>query len=101
MIKLRPKDWQRIIAIAQQTLPENAQIIAYGSRVDGSAHQASDLDLMIKTPDDQKLLITQLIEFKEALRQSNIPILIDVFDWHKTPQTFKDTLNNTKCETLY
>ena len=48
---LRKKDKQRLQAIAERTLPPEVEIWADGSRVDGSAHEGSDLDLVLRTPD--------------------------------------------------
>ncbi|MGB1108735.1 MAG: nucleotidyltransferase domain-containing protein [Gammaproteobacteria bacterium] len=88
MIDLREKDQQALIDIAGQTLPADAQLWAYGSRVKGTNHDTSDLDLVIKMPAGQTLPLDTLDEFQTALRDSNIPILIQAFDWDRLPQTF-------------
>jgi len=41
---LRAKDRRQICAIAARIFQEPVEIWAYGSRVDGTAHDASDLD---------------------------------------------------------
>lgn len=93
MINLRPQDKQAIIDIARQTLPANAQLLAYGSRVNGTSHDTSDLDLAIKTPTDAPLKSSQFVKFRDALQDSTIPILIQVMDWHKIPTTFQQNIN--------
>ena len=52
MILIRDKDKQNIEQIEQmianETITIPCEIIAYGSMVDGTAHDTSDLDLAIK-----------------------------------------------------
>lgn len=59
---------------------------AYGSRVDGTAHEGSDLDLVVKEfgQDD-----ANLFELREELKESNIPFLIDIFEFNKLPESFQ------------
>ena len=61
-------------------------IWAFGSRIDGSAHPGSDLDLAIV---DYGQKDTDYIELKETLTQSNIPFLIDIFGFNKLPESFR------------
>ena len=48
----------------------NAEIWAYGSRLNGTAHAGSDLDLVVKSFNDNT---KSLLELKELLNDSNIP----------------------------
>jgi len=64
------------------------EVWAYGSRVKGTAHDGSDLDLVIMTKDGNKIPIELLIELKEKIRDSNVPILVDLFDWARLPESF-------------
>ena len=43
---------------------------------------------MVRTDDLARLDIDEFIDFKEALTNSNIPILIKVMDWGRIPQSF-------------
>ena len=63
------------------------EVWAYGSRVKGTAHDGSDLDLVIMTKDGNKIPIELLIELKEKIRDSNVPILVDLFDWAREVET--------------
>jgi predicted nucleotidyltransferase len=84
---LRAKDKDRLLAIFDAVkIP--IEVWAYGSRVDGSAHEGSDLDLVIRTPDLQKLPLDVFLELKEILRECNIPIVIELFDWARLPESF-------------
>ncbi len=67
--------------IFQQTVPD-AQIWAYGSRVDGTAHSGSDLDLALVGDGDISAL-------KAALQESNIPFLVDVVKFEHLPESFQ------------
>lgn len=78
----------------------SAEVWAYGSRVTGYAHDGSDLDLVILTPDRKKLSLDTLMELKEKIRESNIPILVEVFDWARLPETFHKNIEASH-EVLY
>jgi predicted nucleotidyltransferase len=64
------------------------EVWAYGSRVDGTAHEGSDLDLVVLTQDREKMPVDTFLELKEKIRDSNIPILVDLFDWARLPESF-------------
>jgi predicted nucleotidyltransferase len=85
---IRDKDKLEIIKIAKETIKTPSQIWAFGSRVNGDAHDTSDLDLVIVSNSNKKIDIDEFMSFKEALRDSNIPILIQVLDWNRIPESF-------------
>ena len=92
---IRDKDKVRVIALAKKTLQQPLQILAYGSRVNGEAHDTSDLDLVLKTKDNSHINIDDFLNFKEALQNSNIPIIVQVLDWNRVPDSFhKNILEN-------
>jgi len=64
------------------------EVWAYGSRVSGSAHDRSDLDLVLRSADLKKLPADALTDIKEKIQESNIPILVEVFDWARLPDSF-------------
>lgn len=84
-ILLEEKYADEIKSIIKKTYP-NAVIWAYGSRVDGTAHEGSDLDLVIK---DFGQNDSYLFELKEELKESNVPFLIDIFEFDKLPENFR------------
>jgi predicted nucleotidyltransferase len=84
---LRNKDKERLIAIFE-TAPTNIEVWAYGSRVNGTAHEGSDLDLVIRTPTLDKLAIDVYLDLKEKIQESNIPIVVELFDWARLPESF-------------
>ena len=93
-MKLRDQDRIRIESIARETLKTPLEIWAYGSRVNGDAHDMSDLDLVILTNNKEKLNISEFMSFKESLQESNIPILIQVMDWNRIPESFHENILN-------
>ena len=87
-IRLRPQDRKEVERILGQFVP-NEEVWVYGSRVDGSGHELSDLDLVIRHPGDlkQKQAVS-LDELKGAFSESNLPFLVDVHDWASLPVAF-------------
>lgn len=64
-------------------------IWAFGSRIDGSAHSGSDLDLAIVGYGQEETDYTGL---KEELKESSIPFLIDIFELDKLPENFQQEI---------
>ena len=82
-----------LINIFGEFCPES-EVLAYGSRLSGNAHEGSDLDLTIKNfPKEQ-----YLFELKQKVSESNIPFLVDINLYDNLPQSFKDEIdkNNVK-----
>ena len=73
-------------ALLREHVPDT-EVWAYGSRVTGESHPASDLDLVLRGPSLEPLShgFTDLLE---ALEDSNIPILVQAHDWARLPQSF-------------
>ena len=69
-------------------LPPTAEVWAYGSRVTGQAHEASDLDLVVRGPSLQPVDAQRLHSLRILLEESNLPILVDVHDWAHLPERF-------------
>lgn len=82
---IKEKYLKELLSIFENYCPQ-AEIWAYGSRVKGNAHEGSDLDLVIKTFGNSKKNIAEL---KELLCNSNIPFLIDIFEFDKLPESFQ------------
>ena len=89
---LRDKDRVCISTLAIKILKTPSQIWAFGSRINGKAHDTSDLDLVIVTDNHKKLPINEFISFKEAIKNSNIPILVQILDWERIPESFHQNI---------
>jgi predicted nucleotidyltransferase len=92
MIDLRDKDRRAIIDIANRVFSVGTEIWAYGCRIKGTHHDASDLDLVIKAPLEQEFDLEQLVDFQSALQESTIPILVQVLSWQHIPEHFQQTI---------
>ncbi|MBK8954161.1 MAG: nucleotidyltransferase domain-containing protein [Saprospiraceae bacterium] len=70
------------------------QVWAYGSRVNGDAHDGSDLDLVIRMKSGEAFPMQEFFELQNTINQSNVPILIDLRDWHHLPESFQKNILN-------
>jgi predicted nucleotidyltransferase len=87
---IREKDKQALITIFQQHFQQHeVEVLAYGSRVNGTAHDASDLDLAIRSKGNTPIQPKIILELIETIRESNIPILVDIHNWDRLPDSFK------------
>ena len=86
-LDLQPQHLALLRQLLQQHLPQ-AEVWAYGSRVNGDGHEASDLDLVVRQPADLKQETNHLDNLRDALVESNLPIRVDVVDWARIPATF-------------
>ncbi len=75
-------------ALLNQCLPPTTEVWAYGSRVTGEAHEASDLDLVVRGANLEPLPLHHLNSLRISLSDSNLPILVDVHDWACLPASF-------------
>jgi uncharacterized protein len=89
---LREKDRQSLIVIFE-TIPAPVEIWAYGSRVYGTAHSGSDLDLVLRTSNLKPLNKDELNVLCEKIRESNIPILVELRDWATLPISFHKNIS--------
>ncbi len=87
-LKLQARHLNMILELIRKYLPY-AQVWAYGSRVNGDCHEASDLDLVTRNPAALDQPVPDLFDFKEALTESNLPIHVDVVDWAQIPESFE------------
>jgi len=91
MIDLDPSLLERIVSVFQEHIPKTS-IYIYGSRVRGTARKYSDVDIMIKGKNAVSL--EKLNELKEAFSSSNIPLVVDIHDWHTISDEFKNIIKD-------
>ncbi|MCK6614626.1 MAG: nucleotidyltransferase domain-containing protein [Ignavibacteriaceae bacterium] len=96
---LREKDKQTLEAIFKE-ITGDFEVWAYGSRVNGTAHEGSDLDLVIKRNDSQPVSYEVMDQLRENITESNIPILVEIRDWVRIPESFRKNILD-KYEVLY
>ena len=68
------------------------EVLAYGSRVKGEAHAASDLDLVVRDPLDPQRPCPAIPALRRAFIDSNLPISVDVQDWARLPEPFRQEI---------
>ncbi|MCX6352502.1 MAG: nucleotidyltransferase domain-containing protein [Bacteroidetes bacterium] len=88
---LRDKDKETLCQIfSELTIP--VEVWAYGSRVKGAAHQGSDLDLVIRSQKLTPISYEIYTGLCEKIKESNIPILVELRDWAMLPQSFHSNI---------
>lgn len=87
VLMMRDKDKRQLMQLLARYLPK-VSAWAYGSRVSGDAHDASDLDIVLRSADLSPIPIAELEDFLDALRDSTIPILVEARDWARLPESF-------------
>ena len=74
-------------ALLREYVPD-AEVWAYGNRVNGQGNDSSDLNLALRSPNLEPLGY-KYVELVEALEQSNLPILVQVHEWARLPESFR------------
>ncbi|MDE0098888.1 MAG: restriction endonuclease subunit S, partial [Truepera sp.] len=89
MIDLNPNHLGTVKAILAEHVPE-CEVRAFGSRATWTAKDYSDLDLAIlgQGPLDW----TTLGRLKEAFEESDLPMRVDVLDWHAISGGFREVI---------
>ena len=89
MIDLSPNHLKTVQQILEEHVPA-CEVRAFGSRVTQSAKKYSDLDLAVVgvTALDRHTLA----RLKEAFEDSDLPILVDVLDWHGISESFQEII---------
>ncbi len=85
---LSPRHRRQLETLLREHLPD-VEVWAYGSRVNGRSHDGSDLDLALRGPNLQEIPGSSLDAFLEALRESNIPFLVEARDWARLSESFR------------
>jgi len=78
---------RRIVADLLRDVPAGIEILIFGSRVDGSPHRSSDLDICLKGagPIDPRFLG----ELEDRLRDSLLPFKVDLLDYARATPEFR------------
>ncbi len=96
-IDLRPAHLAELKRVLVQYAP-GAEVWAFGSRVNGTEHEASDLDLVLRNLSSPEMPIPGIGQLREALSDSALPILVDVLDWARIPDSFRREIERSHCE---
>jgi predicted nucleotidyltransferase len=87
-----PEKYLKMVQDILQTHLPNAEVWAYGSRVNGDYYDASDLDLVVRQPNNLTQRQFNLDEVKDAFVESNIPIIVQLVDWARIPNSFHEEI---------
>lgn len=99
-LDLRPEWLETVQRLMALHLPD-AEVFAYGSRVNGSSHEGSDLDLIARNPNDPTQPLSGFTALREAFAESNLPILIDLLDWARLPESFRQEISRSVTVKVY
>lgn len=89
MIDLNPKYLKTVQAILALHVPEY-EVRVFGSRAKWTAIEHSDLDLAVVG--SEPFGIRKMRKLSEAFEDSNLPIRIDIVDWHSVSDGFKKVI---------
>lgn len=90
-LDLAPHHLATLRSLLEQHVPE-AEVWAFGSRVNGGAHDGSDLDLVLRNPHDLSASVTGWAALLEAVQASALPMLVEVHDWASMPSAFRGSI---------
>ena len=82
---LRPAERRTVVTLLGRYLP-NIEVWAYGSRTNGNAVDASDLDLVALSDAEQEPLLDAI---REAFEESDLGFRVDIMGWGALPETFR------------
>lgn len=78
----------KVCAVLRRHVPAGLEVLAFGSRAHGrNVKRFSDLDLCLR---GTHTIPAELLENLEAgFRESDLPIKVDVIDWHRVAPDFR------------
>lgn len=68
----------------------DCDVWVFGSRVSNKAKRFSDLDLAVVSP--SVLPLRRLVLLANAFEESDLPIKVDLVDWHSAGAAFRDRI---------
>lgn len=83
---------KRIVKNILKTHYKNAEVFAFGSRVNGNAKPYSDLDLVVKS--NGVFELADIANLKEAFANSDLVFKVDICDWYSLDNAFKKSIEN-------
>jgi len=93
MIDLRPDHQAIVQGILKAEVPD-AVVWAFGSRARWTSSDTSDLDLAICA--EEPLPFDELMELRELFEESYLPFGVDVVDWHRIDEDFKEVIRSER-----
>ena len=104
-LDMPPRYLNEIVSILKEIIPER-QVWLYGSRVNGTSYEASDVDLVFfpeKRPvsaEDSGQASSGEWELqsrlKAAFEESRLPLFVDILSWALIPESFRKEILNQR-----
>lgn len=89
MIDIEEQHLSTLKSIFQQLIP-GIPVWAFGSRTKETAKPYSDLDLVIVG--ENRIPQALYYQIKDAMEESDIPFKVEILDWHRLSQSFRDII---------
>lgn len=89
MIDLDERCLSEVRRLLQAHVPE-VEVRVFGSRVNGTASRFSDLDLVLVGA--AAIAPGRLAALRDAFAASDLPIQVDVLDWHAISDSFRQVI---------
>ena len=89
-----PKVYRQMVQTVLHRHMPQAEVWAYGSRVNGDHHEASDLDLVVRQDGDGLTRMRLTDTLLEAFSDSDLPLLVQVVDWAAIPESFRAEISH-------
>lgn len=91
MIDLAPHHLETVRSILAEHVPD-CEVRAFGSRAKWEGWEYSDLDLAVLCGDGEDRRV--IARLKEAFENSDLPIRVDVLDWHAIADDFRKVIDS-------
>jgi predicted nucleotidyltransferase len=92
-MQLNQSEYLTVTRILKKFLPK-AKFYLFGSRAKQTAKPYSDLDILVV--DQDKIPLHRLNEIEEEFDQSNLTFTVDLVDWYRVTQEFRNHLNQER-----
>lgn len=91
---LSAEDRAQVDAVLAQGAP-GIEVWAYGSRVNGTSYEASDLDLVLRGAKGRPVSVSVVSGLIDAFDESTLPIIVDVHDWARLPPAYQEEIERS------
>ncbi|MDR0911539.1 MAG: nucleotidyltransferase domain-containing protein [Methanobrevibacter sp.] len=91
MIQISTDEMEIILKILKSHA-NDCEVLVFGSRIKGTDNNFSDLDLAFICSGE--LGLKRIIGLEIAFEESNLPYRVDVVDYNKSSQIFKNIIDN-------
>ena len=90
-LELSLEDRAQVDAKLAQGAP-GIEVWAYGSRVNGTSYETSDLDLVLRGVNLRPASVSMVSGLIDAFDESDLPIIVDIHDWAQLPGAYHEEI---------